>query len=60
MQPTRLRRVVFPEPLGPLKTVTWWGSICRLTSLDRGKLIGLPRVKDLPDIDQFNHRFTPS
>ena len=42
MQPIRLNRVVFPEPLGPLSTVTLLESIERLTPLMATNSLGFP------------------
>ncbi len=42
MQPTRLRSVVLPEPLGPLMTVTRQASIQKLTPWTATNSFGFP------------------
>lgn len=47
MQPIRLNRVVFPEPLGPLNTVVIFVSNCMLIPWIATNSLGLPVLKDL-------------
>ena len=53
MQPIRVRSVVLPEPLGPLRTVICLDGAAHI--LDRGKLVRLPRIETFRDINEFDH-----
>ena len=55
MQPMRLRRVVLPEPLGPLITVIRSDSITRLVFVKSHKLVRPSRAEHLPGLVERDH-----
>ena len=55
MQPMRDRSVVFPEPLGPFKTVTLHPSRERVTPSTAINALDLPRLNPLRTFMQFYH-----